>query len=141
MDDPLLISPPWTTRSVARPSWRLTGHQAVAFSHQAATQTPRPVANPVALSFQYEASVPRTRLRHCCAWTELFGVRKLDAVIDQAIREDRIPGAVLIVGHNGEIVHQKAYGRRALVPRPEPMTVDTIFDCASLTKLSRPLRR
>src|SRR5207247_8607464 len=60
---------------------------------------------------------------------------KLDDAITQAIREDRIPGAVLLVGHNGEIVHRKAYGRRALVLRPEAMTVDTIFDCASLTKI------
>ena len=60
---------------------------------------------------------------------------QLDAAIEQAIREDRIPGAVLIVGHNGEIVHRRAYGRRALVPRPAAMTVDTIFDCASLTKV------
>jgi uncharacterized protein YbbC (DUF1343 family)/CubicO group peptidase (beta-lactamase class C family) len=60
---------------------------------------------------------------------------KLDAAIAQAIREDRIPGAVLIVGHNGQVVHRKAYGSRAVVPRPEAMTADTIFDCASLTKV------
>ncbi len=60
---------------------------------------------------------------------------KLDSVIEQAIQENRIPGAVLIVGHNGEIVYRKAYGRRALVPRAEAMTLDTIFDCASLTKV------
>jgi uncharacterized protein YbbC (DUF1343 family)/CubicO group peptidase (beta-lactamase class C family) len=59
----------------------------------------------------------------------------LDSAIEQAIREDRIPGAVLIVGHNGEIVHRKAYGRRAVIPQAEAMTVDTIFDCASLTKV------
>src|SRR3954466_15061083 len=59
---------------------------------------------------------------------------KLDSAVEQAIREDRIPGAVLIVGHNGQIVHRKAYGKRALVPHSEDMTVDTIFDCASLTK-------
>ena len=59
----------------------------------------------------------------------------LDAAIGQAIREERIPGAVLIVGHNGEIVHRKAYGNRAVVPRVEAMTADTIFDCASLTKV------
>ena len=46
-----------------------------------------------------------------------------------------IPGAVLIVGHNGKILHRKAYGERALVPAREPMTVDTIFDAASLTKV------
>ena len=60
---------------------------------------------------------------------------QLDSVIEQAIHDDRIPGAVLIVGHAGEVVHRKAYGRRAVVPHPEPMTVDTIFDCASLTKV------
>src|SRR5438094_7184419 len=60
---------------------------------------------------------------------------KLDAAIEEAIRENRIPGAVLIIGHNGEIVHRKNYGRRAVVPHPEAMTVDTIFDCASLTKV------
>ena len=46
-----------------------------------------------------------------------------------------MPGAVLIVGHNGRIVHRKAYGNRAEVPEVEPMTLDTIFDCASLTKV------
>ena len=46
-----------------------------------------------------------------------------------------MPGAVLLVGHDGKVVYRKAYGNRALVPQPEPMTVDTIFDCASLTKV------
>ena len=59
----------------------------------------------------------------------------LDALIDQAIREDKIPGAVLLVGHQGQVVYRKAYGYRALVPAKEPMTVDTIFDIASLTKI------
>ena len=57
----------------------------------------------------------------------------LDEVIGQAIAQDRLPGAVLLVGHNGQIVYRKAYGKRALVPQPEAMTLDTIFDCASLT--------
>ena len=59
----------------------------------------------------------------------------LDQAVEQAIQEGRIPGAVLLIGHNGQIVHRKAYGKRALVPTPEPMTVDTIFDLASLTKV------
>ncbi len=63
------------------------------------------------------------------------GSAALDEVVEQAIREDRFPGAVLIVGQDGKILHRKAYGRRALVPQPEPMTLDTIFDCASLTKV------
>jgi uncharacterized protein YbbC (DUF1343 family)/CubicO group peptidase (beta-lactamase class C family) len=63
------------------------------------------------------------------------GAVDLDAVINTAIREDKIPGAVVLVGHNGQVVYRKAYGFRALQPAKEPMTVDTIFDIASLTKI------
>lgn len=63
------------------------------------------------------------------------GSQAIDAVIEQAIREDKLPGAVCIVGHEGKIVHRKAYGNRAVYPNREAMTVDTIFDIASLTKV------
>ena len=60
---------------------------------------------------------------------------KLDATIQTAIDEKRIPGAVLLIGHEGTIAYRKAYGKRSLVPGVEDMTLDTIFDCASLTKV------
>ena len=59
----------------------------------------------------------------------------VDAVIEQAIHDGNIPGTVLIVGHNGQVMYRKAYGSRALEPRREAMTLDTIFDLASLTKV------
>ena len=59
----------------------------------------------------------------------------LDPIINDAIAQQQIPGAVLVVGHNGQVVYRKAYGNRALVPRREAMAVDTVFDCASLTKV------
>ena len=59
----------------------------------------------------------------------------LDQAIEQAIADGRMPGAVLLIGHKGQIVHRKAYGKRALEPAAEPMTADTIFDLASLTKV------
>ena len=59
----------------------------------------------------------------------------LDPIINDAIAQQQIPGAVLIVGYKGQIVYRKAYGSRALVPRREAMTLDTVFDCASLTKV------
>ncbi len=59
----------------------------------------------------------------------------LDSVINDAIVQQQIPGAVLIVGHDGRVAYRKAYGDRALEPRREAMTLDTIFDCASLTKV------
>jgi uncharacterized protein YbbC (DUF1343 family)/CubicO group peptidase (beta-lactamase class C family) len=59
----------------------------------------------------------------------------IDAQIDQAITAGLIPGAVVIVGHEGKIVYHRAYGSRSIVPKREPMTEDTIFDAASLTKV------
>ena len=59
----------------------------------------------------------------------------VDTVIQEAIRAGNVPGAVLIVGHNGTVVYRKAYGSRALEPRREVMTLDTVFDLASLTKV------
>ncbi len=63
------------------------------------------------------------------------GAAELDTAIGDAIREDKIPGAVLLIGHEGKVVYRKAYGNRSLSPTREPMTVDTIFDVASLTKV------
>jgi uncharacterized protein YbbC (DUF1343 family)/CubicO group peptidase (beta-lactamase class C family) len=65
-------------------------------------------------------------------------VRKFDA-IETLVREDiahkRLPGAVVLVGIGDRTVYQKAIGDRALVPAREPMTLDTVFDLASLTKV------
>lgn len=60
---------------------------------------------------------------------------QVDAQINEAVASGLIPGAVLAIGHNGHVVYLKAYGSRSLVPAREPMTVDTIFDVASLTKV------
>src|SRR5215471_10703167 len=63
------------------------------------------------------------------------GAAAIDSVINQAIEQGQLPGAVLVVGHDGQVVYRKAYGKRSLVPQVEAMTVDTVFDCASLTKV------
>jgi len=59
----------------------------------------------------------------------------LDPIVNDAIAQQQIPGAVLIVGHDGRVVYRKAYGSRAIEPQREAMTLDTVFDCASLTKV------
>lgn len=63
---------------------------------------------------------------------ELADIRR---VIDEAVGAGQLPGAVCLVSHQGRIVHQSVHGSRALVPAVEPMTADTIFDAASLTKV------
>ena len=59
----------------------------------------------------------------------------IDPIVQDAIRSGQIPGAVVLVWHNGQVVYRKAIGNRVLEPRREPMTLDTIFDLASLTKV------
>ncbi len=59
---------------------------------------------------------------------------QIDALVEADIAAKKLPGAVVLVGHKGKIVFRKAYGNRSLVPSVEKMTVDTIFDVASLTK-------
>lgn len=61
-------------------------------------------------------------------------IAAVDRVIDAAIEKGDAPGAVLLVGHRGAVVYRKSYGHRALEPTKEPMTADTVFDMASLTK-------
>src|SRR6476469_50337 len=62
-------------------------------------------------------------------------LNQIDALVEQDIKDKKLPGAVVLVGHKGKIVFRKAYGNRSRVPTVEPMTVDTIFDVASLTKV------
>lgn len=59
---------------------------------------------------------------------------EMDKAVQEAISEKKCPGGVLWLEHKG-VVYQKAYGNRAVVPAEEPMTADTIFDLASLTKV------
>ena len=67
----------------------------------------------------------------------------VSTLINDAIAAHKLPGAVLVVGHSGHVVFHQAYGNRKLAGEPgldgkpapaEPMTEDTIFDMASLTK-------
>ncbi len=59
---------------------------------------------------------------------------RIDAVVRQGIERHRLPGAVVAVVRQGKIAFHKAYGSRTLEPTATPMTTDTIFDLASLTK-------
>jgi uncharacterized protein YbbC (DUF1343 family)/CubicO group peptidase (beta-lactamase class C family) len=60
---------------------------------------------------------------------------RMDAVIAASIEKKELPGAVVLVARHGKIVWRKAYGARAVEPQREAMTLDTIFDLASLTKV------
>ncbi|MGH9498474.1 MAG: serine hydrolase [Terriglobales bacterium] len=59
----------------------------------------------------------------------------LDPIVEGAIQDGQVPGAVLLVWHDGQVVYRKAFGNRSIEPRRETMTADTVFDIASLTKV------
>ena len=77
----------------------------------------------VVLAASVSAELDRTRLA------------RIDTLVEAAIRDGRLPGAVVVVGHAGEIVYERAFGARAVDGPTEAMTPDTIFDLASLTKV------
>ena len=58
----------------------------------------------------------------------------IDEIANREIQLGNIPGAVILIGHQGSVVYRRAFGYRALEPQKIPMTEDTIFDLASLTK-------
>lgn len=62
-------------------------------------------------------------------------IAALDREIAQAIAAGQLPGAVVLIGKGDDVLVRKAWGHRSVAPgAAEPMTADTIFDLASLTK-------
>jgi CubicO group peptidase (beta-lactamase class C family) len=59
----------------------------------------------------------------------------IDSAVEAAIKEEEVPGAVVLVGRKDRIEYFKAFGSRSIQPRREAMTRDTIFDVSSLTKV------
>ena len=91
----------------------------------------RPAGQPGAAVPTNESTSSSSSTSGSAAAVHLGGV---DSIIQQAIA-DGLPGAVLVVGHDGQVIYRKAYGNRALEPAREAMTLDTVFDLASLTKV------
>lgn len=58
----------------------------------------------------------------------------LGGELREAIDNSVLPGAVVAVGHEGELRFLQAFGHRQVEPDPAPATVDTVYDLASLTK-------
>jgi uncharacterized protein YbbC (DUF1343 family)/CubicO group peptidase (beta-lactamase class C family) len=63
------------------------------------------------------------------------GFAPIAPLVEAAIARHELPGAVVLVGRGDAIVYRQAFGQRAVLPAPEAMTEETIFDLASLTKV------
>ncbi len=61
-------------------------------------------------------------------------INRLDEIVEDAV-STQVPGCVVKVLKEGEIVYEKPAGYRQTVPTAEPVNMGTIFDIASLTKI------
>jgi len=59
----------------------------------------------------------------------------IEPLVAAAIARHELPGAVVLVGRGDQILYQRAFGNRVVAPAAEAMTLETIFDLASLTKV------
>jgi CubicO group peptidase (beta-lactamase class C family) len=125
-------SKPSVRRAIAVGIVLLTAHTAVSDSAQA-TQAADAATAPDSAIVSKPSNAARAR--------HFATVSKL---INDAIAADRLPGAVVVIGHDGNTAFHQAYGSRKLAGEPgldgspapaEPMTEDTIFDMSSLTKI------
>jgi uncharacterized protein YbbC (DUF1343 family)/CubicO group peptidase (beta-lactamase class C family) len=80
------------------------------------------------------AGVPATRAADAAGFDAARMVFA-EQIIGEAVERQTIPGGVLLVGRGGSVVYQKAFGRRAVQPADVAMTVDTVFDLASVSKV------
>jgi CubicO group peptidase (beta-lactamase class C family) len=69
-------------------------------------------------------------------------IASVDSIIQSQIDSNRIPGAVIMIKKDHDVIYKKAYGfaqkydyGHKLVDPPEKMTADHLFDLASLTKV------
>ena len=104
-------------------------------------------SSPFLLSFRSVAQEPASPEQETPTSAQPQSVPDFSAVsaaIDTAIAQKKLPGAVVVIGHGGKVVFEQAYGLRKLAGEPgldgklsaaEPMTLDTIFDMASMTKV------
>lgn len=59
---------------------------------------------------------------------------RIDAVIEQGIARHYAPGVAMVIGTKDQILYAKAYGRLTYDPNSPPVTLNTLFDLASVSK-------
>jgi uncharacterized protein YbbC (DUF1343 family) len=94
------------------------------------SRTPAPAAAPPAITEAVEAGVTAP-IAHP---PDTLPEAEIDAAVADAIASRNIPGAVVVIGRRDRVLFRRAYGFRELEPDRVPMTFDTVFDLASLTK-------
>ena len=66
-------------------------------------------------------------------------LEQIEPIVDDAIRQNAFPGCQILVARRGKVVYQKAFGTYRYI-KDEPVTRETLYDLASLTKVSATLQ-
>jgi serine-type D-Ala-D-Ala carboxypeptidase len=69
-------------------------------------------------------------------------IHTVDSILQSQVNNDKIPGAVIEIKQGGNVIMEQAYGyaqkydyKHRLLAKPDAMTIGTMFDIASLTKV------
>jgi uncharacterized protein YbbC (DUF1343 family)/CubicO group peptidase (beta-lactamase class C family) len=92
------------------------------------------VARVVGVALLVLLAVPASPLAPPVVASTTHDFSGIDDAANEAVASGEIPGVVVLLGRGDDILFHRAYGWRRLVPSQSPMTLDTIFDLASLTK-------
>ena len=60
---------------------------------------------------------------------------QVDEIIQLAIKDSAFPGAVILISKEGKIIYEKAFGHLTYDDTSATVTINTIYDIASLTKV------
>lgn len=60
----------------------------------------------------------------------------IDSIVYDGLAKKAFPGCVVLAIQNGEIKYHKAFGRYEFDPKSQPVTLESIYDLASVTKIS-----
>jgi uncharacterized protein YbbC (DUF1343 family)/CubicO group peptidase (beta-lactamase class C family) len=100
----------------------------------ACSRTPAPASAPPVASEPLDADGPAEGGAVGSATQDTLPEAEIDAAVKDAIASRSVPGAVVVIGRHDRVLFRRAYGFRQLEPDRVPMTFDTVFDLASLTK-------
>ena len=64
-----------------------------------------------------------------------YSFKEVEIVVNKAIEDKAFPGAVVLVWKDGNILFEKAFGRFTYDTSSAKVTINTIYDLASLTKV------
>lgn len=101
----------------------------------AASPWPLALRSAIGVTFGLCCSAAAVRADDHCAQLGKLCWAAVDEALLDAAKSESIPGAVLLVGEGDQVLVRKAYGQRSLKPNRTPMTVDTVFDLASVSKV------